>query len=101
MDKPDYDLKEIPMGQIFQISPEGLDPTQVEYGGDFLIALKYEEWGVYGYLAMVLDKPNINRSSGAAFVNINWKYLQFVGSCFWVKQQKEENGNSDGDSTQV
>lgn len=100
MEKPNYDLKEIPMGQIFQISPEGLDPMQVEYGGDFLVALEYKEWGVFGYLATVFDRPNLVRADGIGYLNVKWTYLQYVGSAFWVKQTKEEHGNADSDTVE-
>lgn len=88
MDKPNYNLNEIPVGQIFQISPEGIDPVQVEYGGEFLIGTQYEDWGVQGYLCSLIERPNLVRYKGYAFLRVDWKYLEFVGSVFWLRQDK-------------
>lgn len=101
MEKPNYDLHLIPVGQIFQICPEGLDPVEIEYGGDFLVGDKYEDAGVYGYLACVGHKPNLTRWKGFAYLRVKWKHLQFVGSCHWFRKKiTEENGESDSDSSE-
>lgn len=80
----------IPQGQIFQISPEGTDPMNVEYGGEFLIGSEYFNWGVQGYLACVYEIPGLVRYKGAAFLRVKWEYIEFVGSAFWFRKDKEE-----------
>lgn len=81
----------LPSGQIFQISPEGLDPINVGYGGDFLVGSEYYSWGVRGYVATTGEHSDLVRFRGFAYLTINWKYLEFVGSCFWFRDNKGEN----------
>jgi hypothetical protein len=96
MEKPNINLNELSFGKIFQISPEGLDPTQVSFAGDFLVSTEYSEHGVYGYLASVYERSQVPRTHGLAYMQIEWKYLECVGAVEWLRQNKkeEENGES-------
>lgn len=98
MRKPSIGLDELVIGKMFQISPEGKDPVQVMYGGDFLISTEYLERGVRGYLASVLEtEGTVRLDDGVAHALIDWKYLELVGEVNWYRKQKEENGKSDVD----
>ena len=97
MQKPDVDLETLSLGKIFQISPEGKDDVQVRYGGDFLIATEYFEWGVMGYLANVYEHPGISRYKGVAYIRVGWAFIECVGSSFWFRkdEMEEKDGKSD------
>lgn len=82
--------EEIPVGQIFQISPAENDPISLEFGGDFLIGTQYFESGVIGYLACVYIKENITRYNKIAFLQAEWNLLEFVGSAFWFRNTDKE-----------
>ncbi len=95
MKKPSFAIEEMGVGKIFQISPEGKNPINILYGGDFLVATKYTERGVSGYLASVLEREGTASVDGEVHVHIEWEFLELVGESFWYKQQKEdESGNS-------
>lgn len=92
MQKPNVDLSTLTKGKIFQISPEGKDMINIQYGGDFLISCEYHEFGVQGYLACANEQEGILRYKGLAYLRVNWKDLHCVGSVEWFKQIEEENG---------
>jgi len=98
MKKPDAELSELVFGKIFQINPEGKDPVQVQFGGDFLIATQYFERGVMGYLACASEQEGMTRFKGRAYLMVEWKYLELVGSVEWFKEREkdgESNSNKD------
>jgi hypothetical protein len=81
------DIENMTPGKIFQIDPTKKEPVNVMYGGSFLIATKYTENFVIGYLALVNDLQNIVRFQDFAFSKINWEDLEFVGQVEWFKSQ--------------
>lgn len=85
MKKPKLDLKELPIGKIFQINPElkNTHPVSLRYGGDFLVAEEYMEWGILGYLAMVYPSDT-SRHKGLAYLRVEWEAIEPCGDVQWL-----------------
>lgn len=87
MQKPNSeDINTMTPGKIFQIDPVGTDSLQTWYGGDFVVAEEYMEFGIMGYLSSVYEQREINRVHGVAYVRIPWKLLEYVGNVEWMRK---------------
>lgn len=79
--------RHLKIGDVVQINPENNEV----WGGMLVVVTEPKEWGCQGYLMSHDDFLAIRvKKTGKAFVRVNFENIEFVGSLFWILEDKEE-----------